>query len=57
MFVKMYIIKKGFLDGLIGFILSLLCSSFYTLMKYGKLWELEKNEIFVSDIFDLFHFI
>ncbi|MDR3071751.1 MAG: glycosyltransferase family 2 protein [Endomicrobium sp.] len=43
MFLKMYIIKKGFLDGLAGFILASLYSSFYTLMKYIKLWELEKK--------------
>jgi glycosyltransferase involved in cell wall biosynthesis len=40
MFIKMYFIKKGFLDGLTGLILALLYSSFYTLMKYVKLWEL-----------------
>jgi glycosyltransferase involved in cell wall biosynthesis len=43
MFFKMYIIKKGFLDGLAGLILALLYSSFYTLMKYIKLWELENK--------------
>jgi glycosyltransferase involved in cell wall biosynthesis len=43
MFFKMYIIKKGILDGLTGFILALLYSSFYTLMKYIKLWELESK--------------
>ncbi|WP_232501241.1 hypothetical protein [Candidatus Endomicrobiellum trichonymphae] len=43
MFVKMYFIKKGFLDGLSGFILALSYSSLYTLMKYIKLWELENK--------------
>ncbi|MDR2251616.1 MAG: glycosyltransferase family 2 protein [Endomicrobium sp.] len=43
MFFKMYIIKKGFLDGLTGLIVALLYSSFYTLMKYIKLWELENK--------------
>ncbi|MDR2811826.1 MAG: glycosyltransferase family 2 protein [Endomicrobium sp.] len=43
MFFKMYIIKKGFLDGLTGLILALLYSFFYTLMKYIKLWELENK--------------
>lgn len=43
MFVKMYIIKKGFLDGLTGFILAMVYSSFYTLMKYVKLWELQNK--------------
>ncbi|MDR3243790.1 MAG: glycosyltransferase family 2 protein [Elusimicrobiota bacterium] len=40
MFIKMFVFKRGFLDGLTGFILALLYSSFYTLMKYIKLWEL-----------------
>jgi glycosyltransferase involved in cell wall biosynthesis len=40
MFVKMYFIKKGFLDGLTGLILALLYSCVYTLVKYIKLWEL-----------------
>ncbi|MCL2144429.1 MAG: glycosyltransferase family 2 protein [Endomicrobia bacterium] len=43
MFLKMYIFKRGFLDGLTGFILALLYSCFYTLMKYIKLWELCKK--------------
>ena len=43
MFIKMYVIKKGFLDGIAGLILALLYSSFYTLMKYVKLWELENK--------------
>ncbi len=48
MFVKMYILKRGFLDGVHGFILSLL-SSHYVFIKYAKLWELrltnKKREI------------
>jgi glycosyltransferase involved in cell wall biosynthesis len=38
-FVRMYVIKRGFLDGLEGFILSVL-SSCYVFTKYAKLWEL-----------------
>jgi glycosyltransferase involved in cell wall biosynthesis len=38
-FVRMYIIKRGFLDGIEGFILSIL-SSCYVFTKYAKLWEL-----------------
>jgi glycosyltransferase involved in cell wall biosynthesis len=38
-FVRMYIIKMGFLDGLQGFILCIL-SSCYVFTKYAKLWEL-----------------
>ena len=45
MFIKMYFIKKGFSDGLAGLILALLYSSFYTLMKYVKLWELQTTEV------------
>ena len=37
-FVKMYILRRGFLDGMEGFILSVL-SSAYVFTKYAKLWE------------------
>ena len=37
-FVRMYILKLGFLDGLPGFILCVL-SSCYVFTKYAKLWE------------------
>lgn len=40
MFFKMYIVKRGFLDGLQGFILCIV-SSAYVFTKYAKLWELE----------------
>ncbi|MCL2485778.1 MAG: glycosyltransferase family 2 protein [Endomicrobia bacterium] len=43
MFIKMYFIKRGFLDGLTGLILAMLYSYFYTLMKYIKLWEIEER--------------
>jgi glycosyltransferase involved in cell wall biosynthesis len=39
LFTKMYIIKRGFLDGMQGFILAVL-SSFYVFTKYAKHWEL-----------------
>ena len=42
-FIKMYIIRKGFLDGLQGFMLAVF-SSAYVFSKYSKLWELRKNE-------------
>ncbi|MFH1860495.1 MAG: glycosyltransferase family 2 protein [bacterium] len=38
-FFKMYILKKGFLDGIHGFVLAVL-SSFYVFVKYAKLWEI-----------------
>lgn len=41
-FFKMLILKRGFLDGTAGVILSILYSS-YTLAKYAKLWEMKKR--------------
>lgn len=40
--VKMYILKRGFLDGMAGFILAAL-SSFHVFCKYAKLWELRNQ--------------
>ncbi len=40
MFFKMYILKRGFLDGLQGFILCIV-SSAYVFTKYAKLWEMK----------------
>lgn len=37
-FVKMYLLRRGFLDGLQGFILSGLYA-YYTFIKYVRLWE------------------
>ena len=42
-FIKMYLLKAGFLDGIRGFILAVFSSS-YVFTKYCKLWELEKNK-------------
>ena len=39
LFLKMYVLRLGFLDGVHGLILSL-CSSAYVFFKYAKLWEL-----------------
>ena len=39
-FVKMYVFKLGFLDGVQGLILCLLSAN-YVAMKYAKLWEIE----------------
>ncbi len=41
-FLKMYVIRAGFLDGLHGFILSVFSAS-YVFTKYCKLWEYEKQ--------------
>ncbi|MGI6525082.1 MAG: glycosyltransferase family 2 protein [Bdellovibrionota bacterium] len=41
-FFKFYILKRGFLEGLPGFLVA--CNEgIYTFQKYSKLWELEKN--------------
>jgi len=42
-FLKMYIFRLGFLDGINGFILALF-SSYYVFTKYAKLWELNRNK-------------
>lgn len=43
-FLRMYIFKTGFLDGLQGFILACL-SAAYVFTKYAKLWEMRQREI------------
>lgn len=42
-FIRMYVIKRGFMDGVEGFILSVL-SSCYVFTKYAKLWELTASK-------------
>ena len=42
-FIKMYVVKKGFLDGKEGFILAVL-SGFSSTLKYFKLWSLWRTE-------------
>lgn len=42
-FIKMYFIKAGFLDGIHGFILAVFSSS-YVFTKYCKLWEINKSK-------------
>ncbi|KUO63323.1 hypothetical protein APF79_09985 [bacterium BRH_c32] len=42
-FLKMYLIKAGFLDGMHGFLLASY-SSFYVFVKYTKLWELKQGK-------------
>ena len=41
-FFETYLIKKGFMDGLPGFIIAI-TSSFYVFLRYVKLWELQKQ--------------
>ncbi|HOX86578.1 MAG TPA: glycosyltransferase family 2 protein [bacterium] len=43
LFIKMYLFKRGFLDGVQGWMLCLL-SSAYVAVKYAKLWELNHSE-------------
>lgn len=43
LFLKMYIFRRGFLDGLHGFILAVF-SSVYVFAKYCKLWELNRKK-------------
>jgi glycosyltransferase involved in cell wall biosynthesis len=42
-FFKMYLLRRGFLDGMPGFILCVL-SSAYVFAKYAKVWEREQNK-------------
>jgi hypothetical protein len=39
-FFGTYVIKRGFMDGLPGFIISV-ASSFYVFLRYAKFWELQ----------------
>lgn len=41
-FLKMFILKLGFLEGALGIVISMLYAG-YTFSKYAKLWELKKN--------------
>lgn len=43
MFLRMYVFKTGFLDGVPGFILACF-SAAYVFTKYAKLWEIEKKQ-------------
>jgi (heptosyl)LPS beta-1,4-glucosyltransferase len=43
LFIKMYIMRRGFLDGIQGFILAV-SSAHYVFTKYAKLWELTRKE-------------
>lgn len=41
-FLKMYLLKLGFLDGTAGLIVAVL-SSYYVFLKYARLWELNRG--------------
>jgi glycosyltransferase involved in cell wall biosynthesis len=42
-FLRRYLLKRGFLDGFEGFVISVM-ASYYSFLKYLKLWEIEKRE-------------
>jgi glycosyltransferase involved in cell wall biosynthesis len=42
-FIKSYFLRLGFLDGIQGFIVCMI-SAFNTLVKYAKLWEIQKHK-------------
>ena len=46
-FIRMYILRLGFLDGKEGFLLAT-TSSMYTMVKYYKLYEIYKNNSYIS---------
>jgi glycosyltransferase involved in cell wall biosynthesis len=41
-FVRSYIRKRGFKDGIVGFIIGL-CASLYQILSYAKYWELKRK--------------
>jgi len=41
-FMRSYIRKRGFKDGLVGFVIAL-CASLYQIFSYAKYWELKRN--------------
>ena len=42
-FVKFYIVKKGFKDGVAGFIIAIL-EAYYVFLKYAKVWEAKNSK-------------
>jgi glycosyltransferase involved in cell wall biosynthesis len=42
-FAKMYLLKRGFLDGAAGFVVAVL-GGVYVFLKYAKLWELQRRK-------------
>jgi hypothetical protein len=40
-FMRAYLLKRGFLDGIPGFVIAA-ATAFHVLLKYAKLWELER---------------
>lgn len=48
-FLRMYVFRLGFLDGLEGFLLAT-TSSLYTMVKYYKLREIYKNKSYIEEV-------
>ena len=46
-FLRMYIIRLGFLDGIEGFVLAC-TSAMYTMVKYYKLKEIYRNKTYIK---------
>ena len=42
-FLKMYVLRLGFLDGMAGFLVAAM-ASYYAFLKYAKLWELRRTD-------------
>ncbi|MFC1672356.1 glycosyltransferase family 2 protein [Planctomycetota bacterium] len=42
-FLKMYVLKGGFLEGRVGLVMAVM-SSYYVFLKYAKLWEIGRSE-------------
>ena len=40
-FLRAYLLKRGFLDGVVGFVIAV-ATAFHVFLKYAKLWELER---------------
>lgn len=43
-FIKFYLLKRGFLEGVPGFVAAV-CEANAVMLKYAKLWELEQQEL------------
>jgi hypothetical protein len=41
-FLRAYLLKRGFLDGVAGFVIAA-ATAFHVFLKYAKLWELERG--------------
>ncbi|HET9395178.1 MAG TPA: hypothetical protein VFO36_03900, partial [Nitrospiraceae bacterium] len=47
-FVKSYVLKRGYLDGIRGLIVSVF-AGMYTFVKYAKLWDMTRPSVGVRD--------